>query len=149
MNIETKNLGNLELEDDKIITFEEGIPGFEHLTRFILLEEKDSKFFYLQSIEEKEVCFVIVDPYVFVKDYAPIIKESYFEKLGGGDDSQFVLYTTVCLKKPIGESTLNLAGPLLIHMGTRLGIQVITEEKMYATKHRLVDLIEEKKRGNE
>ena len=138
----------LQVKEEKVVIFNEGIPGFENLTKYILLEEENSKFLYLQSLEDENICFVVVDPYVFKEDYAPIISESYFEKLGGGEDSEFVIYAIVCIKKPIGESTLNLAGPLLIHVKNRLGIQVVTEEKTYRTKHTLNELVTERSKNN-
>ncbi len=145
MRIDTYMFGTIEIKEDKIITFNEGLPGFEELKKFGIIETEDKgPFKHLQSLEDGNICFVIVDPYFFKKDYAPIINESYFEKLGGGEDADFVVYSTVCLKSPLEESTLNLAGPILVHVNSRLGVQVITEEKMYKTKHKLIDLIEER-----
>lgn len=145
MKIDTLMFGAIEIKDDKVITFKDGLPGFEELRKFGIIESEDQEpFKHLQSLEDGNVCFAITDPYFFKKDYAPIINESYFEKLGGGEDTDFAIYSTVCLKTPLEESTLNLAGPILIHINNRLGLQVITEEKMYKTKHKLVDLIKER-----
>ncbi|MBE6024129.1 MAG: flagellar assembly protein FliW [Cellulosilyticum sp.] len=140
MKMNTRNFGEIEINKDKIITFKEGIPGFEELHQFIFMDSQNPTFHYLQSIENGDICFVIVNPYELKQDYAPIINEEYFEKLGGGSDKQFALYSIVCLKNPIEESTVNLAGPLVIHIENKLGIQVVTEEKMYSTRHKLVDL---------
>lgn len=148
MQIDTRNFGNIEVLEEKIIYFKEGLPGFEKLKQFILLEEGESPFHYLQAIEDKDICFVIADPYYFRKDYAPVINESYFKKLGEGDNEAFALYAITCLKEPMQESTLNLAGPLLIHVENKLGVQVITEDKIYTTKHKLIDLMQERGTGN-
>ena len=145
MNIKTRNFGEIEVQEDKIIMFKEGLPGFEELHKFIFLESENKLFFYLQSIEDKDISFVIINPYQYKKDYAPIINEEYFEKLGGGNDEEFALYNIVCLRNPMSESTVNLAGPLVIHIEKRLGIQVVTEQKMYSHKHNLVSLIKEGK----
>ena len=145
MKTNTKQFGDIEIQEDKIITFKEGIPGFEDLKRFILMEEKDSIFHALQSIEDEEICFIITDPYYFKKDYAPTIRESYFNKLGRGDNDAFSLYAIVTLKDQVENSTLNLAGPLLIHIENRQGVQVIIEDAGYTTKHKIVDLINERR----
>lgn len=145
MKTNTKNLEVIKYKEEKVITFQEGIPGFEDLTKFILLEDKETEvFLYLQSVEDKNICFVITDPYAFKPNYAPIINESYFEKLGGGDNEDFALYVVTCIKEVIQESTVNLAGPILIHTKNMKGIQVITEDKTYQTKHRIIDLLEER-----
>ena len=143
MKIKTRNFGEIHVDQEKIILFKEGIPGFEELHQFIFMDSQDKVFHYLQSIENGDICFVIVNPYDLKKDYAPIISEEYFEKLGGGEDDQFALYSIVCLKDPIQESTVNLAGPLVIHINHKLGIQVVTEEKMYSTRHKLTTLLKE------
>lgn len=145
VKVNTKNFGEMEIEEDKIITFLEGLPGFEMLHRFAFVEDKNEGFNYLQSIEDGGTCFIIIDPYEFKEDYAPIISEEYFEKLGGGNSEEFVLYTIVCLRKPIEKSTVNLAGPLVIHLERKLGVQVVTEEKMYTTKENLLEILNERK----
>lgn len=143
MSVKTRNFGDIQIDEDKVIVFKEGIPGFEELHKFILIDSQDEVFHYLQSIENGDICFVIINPYDLKKDYAPIISEEYFSKLGGGPSEQFALYSIVCLKNPIQDSTVNLAGPLVINIENKLGIQVVTEEKMYSTRHKLITLAEE------
>lgn len=141
MRLNTANFGTLEVGEDKFIIFKDGIPGFKELKKYILIESENGKFQYLQSVEDSNVCFTMINPYSIKEDYAPVISESYFEKLGGGKSQEFTLYAVVCLKKPIEESTVNLAGPLLIHVDRRVGVQVITEDKHYTTRHNLLELI--------
>lgn len=145
MKVKTRNFGEIEIDKDKIIMFNEGVPGFEELHQFIFLDSQNQMFHYLQSIEDGNICFVILNPYEYKEDYAPIISGEYFEKLGGGEDKQFALYSIVCLREPIEESTVNLAGPVVIHIDNKLGIQVVTEEKIYSHRHNLVTLIKEGK----
>ena len=133
-----------EINNNQVITFKEGIPGFEDLTKFILLEEEEGVFLYLQSIENKNIAFPILDPYLIKEDYAPNINESYFEKLGGGKTEEFTLFTIATIKSNVGESTINLQAPLLIHTDRRIGVQAIVEDKIYMTRHKIADLIKER-----
>ena len=145
MKIDTLIFGSIEINEDKVITFNDGLPGFESLKQFTIIEVEETKpFKHLQSLESKGICFTIIDPYFLKEDYAPIINESYFEKLGGGIDIEFVVYSIVTLKTSIEESTVNLAGPLLIHVENKIGVQVITEDLTYTTKHKLAELIKER-----
>ena len=141
MKIETRFFGKQEILDDKIIYFEEGIPGFESLHKFAYIDSEEGPFNYLQSIEQKEVCFIIADPHEIMPDYAPTINESYFEKLGGGENEDFGMFGVVVLKKEFKESTINLAGPILINKKTKKAVQVITEEKKYTTKYKFAECI--------
>lgn len=142
MKLVTKEFGEIEVLPEKIITFEEGLPGFEMLHRFILINSEEGIFNYLQSIDDADIRFVITDPYQFSESYAPVINESYFEKLGGGDDEEFAVFSVVCLRDPIEESTINLAGPILIQLEYMKGIQVITEDKKYSARYKLINLVD-------
>lgn len=133
-----------KISDNQVITFKEGIPGFEELTQFILVETEDGVFLHLQSIQDKNIAFPILDPYLIKKDYAPNINESYFEKLGGGKTEEFTLFTIATIRANIEESTLNLQAPLLIHVDRRIGVQAIVEDKIYKTRHKISDLIRER-----
>lgn len=138
MKFKTRCFGELEVEETKIIHFEEGLPGFEYLHNFVFIDSEDGVFNYLQSLEEQMICFVVIDPYMIEPNYAPVIHENYFTKLGGGTNEDFVLLAIVCLKDKMEESTLNLAGPLLIHTDTKKAVQVVCEDRKYTTKHKLL-----------
>lgn len=138
MKLTTRNFGEIEVLEEKLIIFEEGLPGFEALHKFVMIESEEGVFHYLQSVEDTNVCFVITDPYAFFESYAPTISEKYFEKLGGGEDDDFAIYAVVCIKDPLSESTINLAGPLLIQTEYKKAIQVITEDKQYSPRQKLI-----------
>ncbi|WP_069998877.1 flagellar assembly protein FliW [Cellulosilyticum sp. I15G10I2] len=141
MLLKTAQFGEIEINENKKIIFKEGIPGFETLKEYILLEDEDieSPFKYLQSAQQEDVCFVILNPYMFNINYTPTIKEEYFEKLGGGKDEDFFIFVITTVGKTLEETTVNLMAPLLIHQETRLGLQVIVEEDAYTTKHPILD----------
>lgn len=143
MVLNTRQFGEIDFDEKKQIVFQEGIPGFELLKKFIVIEDKDenSPFSYLQSTEDGDVAFVVTDPYCLKEKYEPQIQEIYFEKLGGGEDADFVLLAIITIPKSIKDSTINLKAPLLIQLEKREGIQVILEDKRYQTKHRLMELM--------
>lgn len=144
MKLQTRNFGEIEIDENKKIVFKEGLPGLEALREFILIEDNESSFCYLQSIEKGEIAFTIIDPLVIKSDYAPYIKECYFEKLGGGQTQEFTMYSIVTLRNPIEETTVNLQAPLLIHTDKRIGVQAIVEDKNYKVRHKLAQLIGER-----
>ena len=125
---------------EKSIIFPEGIPGFEQLREFELIKAP-GPFCYLQSVEEPVICFTLLDPSQLPIQYAPNIPETYFEKIGKGEDKEYVVYAVTTVKETISDCTVNLAGPILIHIENRQGIQVVTENTQYQVRHRLEDLI--------
>jgi flagellar assembly factor FliW len=70
MKIETKFFGEIEIDKNSILNFEHGIPGFEDLNKFILLDIKDNETLKcLQSIEETQICLLMISPWKYFKDY--------------------------------------------------------------------------------
>lgn len=143
MQLRTRQFGEITIEPSKQIIFPEGLPGFETLRQFILLEDEEegSLFSYLQSVEQGEVSFILMNPYQIMPEYNPIIKEAYFEKLGGGTSEEFALLSMVTIPQQVAHTTLNLQAPLLFHIEKRRGIQVILEKSPYKTKHLMLELM--------
>ena len=82
MNIQTKFLGEVDIQEQSIITFPEGIPGFQEEKQFVLIPLNDvSPFRVLQSIHTKKVGFMVATPYAFKKEYAFDLQQSDVEKL--------------------------------------------------------------------
>ncbi len=147
MLIHTRIFGDIEIDPAKKIIFKKGLLGFEDLKEYILIEdaEEGSPFAYLQSIENPEICFTVANPYVFIPEYAPDVKEEYIERLGGGTAEDFSVLVVVSIPTGFHDATINLVGPLVIHNGTRLGEQVILENTSYTTRHLITELLLERR----
>lgn len=144
MELQTKNFGMIEVDEAKKITFEKGIPGFNTLHEYIIIEEENSVFAYLQSIEDGNTSFIITNPFNFKEDYSASIKEEYLQQLGGDKKEDYSIFVTVSVFGAIESATLNLVAPIIIHNGTKKGMQVILENTSYTTKHNIVELLEKK-----
>ena len=132
--------------DIKKILFKEGIPGFEDLKEFIILEDEGREFYYLQSVEQPVICFAIVDPFLLKPDYAPDINKSYFERLGVEEGDTVATFVIATMRENMEESTVNLQAPLIICIEKRIGIQAILEDKTYHARHKVLELIKERGR---
>ena len=126
--------------EEKIITFRDGIPGIENLHFFLLVAEGDGVFYSLQSIEEPSIELPLMAPAAILSEYTPHIPKHYFDRLGGGEDSEFTLFIITRIMTPVEKSTLNLQAPILIHIDRRVGIQAITDDVMYKTRHTIEEL---------
>ena len=88
MDIETTRFGRLSVEDERIITFPNGLLGFPDHTRFALIQTgEENYFFWLQSVDEPNLAFVVTDPSIVFKDYEVPIKD---ETQGIGDSTAFL-----------------------------------------------------------
>jgi flagellar assembly factor FliW len=137
MEVRTTRFGVVEIAEDRVITMPKGLLGFPRATRFCLLEPgEDACFFWLQSMDEPSLAFVVTDPSLFVQDYSVPIRPEQVADLGLGtlDDAQVF----VIVNKVDQQLTGNLQGPLVINTRTRAGEQLVLAEKRWTTRHPLV-----------
>ena len=67
MLINTKFLGNIEIEETNVIRFENGLPGFNTLHEFVLLPvEGNEDLSYMQSVQDAGICFVMISPFLII-----------------------------------------------------------------------------------
>lgn len=127
--------GQIEYDAASVITFPEGLLGFEALRDFVVIPSKnDGPLFWIQSVEDPQVAFVVTDPTNFFPEYRLVPDEQVIDALGA-DEEVFVL-SIVSVKKG-GEITLNLKAPLFLAQGSKKAAQVILEKTEYSTQHSL------------
>ncbi|QNG60256.1 flagellar assembly protein FliW [Bacillus sp. PAMC26568] len=136
MNIQTKYHGELDIKEEQVITFEQGIPGFLEEKSFVLLTlDEETSFFILQSIQTAGIAFVVTSPFIFFKDYEFDLDESSKERLYIHSEQDVEVYVILTVKEPFNESTANLQGPIILNRKTKLGKQLILNQTNYTTKH--------------
>ncbi|WP_448376316.1 flagellar assembly protein FliW [Fervidobacterium sp.] len=128
-------LGEFEINDDEIITFPKGIPGFEELKKFIVLSLPETDpIKWLVSLDDESVAFPIIDPWLVLEDYEVDLSNQDLELLQVQDPSDIVVLSivTIPIDKP-QEATVNLKAPIVINIKKGRGLQVILEK--YELKH--------------
>lgn len=153
MIVNTKLFGKIDLDEDKIITFEQGMIGFEELKKFAILydlEKGDKRTVsWLQSIDAPEVAFPIVDPFLIKQDYNPEINDDDLSVLGKFNEEDLSVLVTLAVPKEIEKMSCNLRAPLIINTDTRKGAQIIAENTEYPVKYYIYDIMMEKKQQKE
>jgi flagellar assembly factor FliW len=148
VEIKTKFNGNVSIDKDKIIRFEQGLPGFEVEKEFYILPlEGGADFFVLQSVETPLLAFVMIDPFLYFKDYAVKISDDVKELLEIQDTNEVVIFSLLTIKEELKSVTANLQGPIVINDRLKRGKQVILVDSDYQTKHELF-LFKEQKEGS-
>ncbi|QGU00431.1 hypothetical protein SYNTR_1837 [Candidatus Syntrophocurvum alkaliphilum] len=138
MKINSPILGQIEIEEKNLITFESGIPGFEDQTQFALIPMDDnSPFFYLQAIRNPELCLILTDPFSFFSDYKVKLDDEHLEKLEVKKDETPIIavYCILTIPEDFKKSTANLLAPIAINHKTKKGLQFVSEKSEYTTKH--------------
>ena len=137
MKLHARSFGEIEINEEDILTFPEGIPGFEDLKKYIIINNPDEEnpFDWLQSVDNGDLAFVIINPFFIKPDYDIVIPQSALEKLKIKDESDVVLYSIVVVPEKLEDMTVNLTGPIVINVREKLGKQIILDDKRYTTKH--------------
>lgn len=151
MQIQSSRFGWLSVEDDRVLTFPRGLLGFPDHARFALIRSGTTGggagegFFWLQSVDDAALAFVVTDPALFFKDYAVPVRDDAAADLGlTGTDAAGraagVQVFAICNK--VGDwLTGNLLGPIVANPATRLATQVVLTEKKWTTRQPLMRLV--------
>ncbi|MBF0108993.1 MAG: flagellar assembly protein FliW [Magnetococcales bacterium] len=130
MEIHGTRFGVLEFEENEIITIEDGLLGFPLSKRFLLFPYgQDSSFFWLQSVDEPEIAFIVVNPFDFFADLEFSIQDEDTRTLGLSRSEDVEVFSLVTI--PEGrpeEMRTNLAGPVVVNTGNRRGKQILIKE---------------------
>ena len=138
--MKTKYFGQVDFTDDEKIIFENGIFGFEDQKDFVLInfEEDSDTMVNLQSLEDENISFILMNPFYLREDYQAGLSKQEMETLALEEDSKGVLFYVVCVvKEDIADSTVNLRCPIAINPDAKKGIQVILDNPAYSFKHAL------------
>ena len=137
MILNTKNFGEVEVGEQDVLEFEYGIPGFENMTQFVILGKADdeSPFFWLQSVQNSNLAFVIMNPRDLVPDYEAEIDMFTANVLKIKDENAALIYAIVTVPEDISKISINLKAPIVINAKNNRGCQVVLENEKYRFKH--------------
>ncbi|MBB3130891.1 flagellar assembly factor FliW [Paenibacillus rhizosphaerae] len=139
MVIETLSWGSLNISNNRVYKFPRGVPGFENETQFALIDGEEGPFYYLQSVKNKMVSFLLVDPFLFYPDYEFDLPDHETEELGIKDE--VLIRCIVTVREPWDTSTINLLAPVVLNPKNLIGRQIVLNRANYRTKHGLLDFL--------
>jgi flagellar assembly factor FliW len=151
MKLATRIFGEVEIEDNKIISFPNGIIGFPDLKKVTLMhdeEQESGSIKWLQSIDEPGFAMPVMDPLVVCPDYSPEIDRTKIEEVGELDDEDILVLVTVTVPHDLEKMTVNLMGPFVINVKEMKGVQSIVENDNYPVKFPIYDILKKNKEAN-
>ena len=137
----------LSCEYEGTVSFEEGLFGFEKYKRFlpIPVEEDSDAVLTLLSMEDKDLAFIIMNPFLLDADYHPEVEAEELRSLGEAADTEYSWYVICTAHQPAEESTVNMKCPIVVNVRTRKAKQIILRNEGYTFRHRLGDLTQKEK----
>lgn len=131
MQIRTNLMGveeTLEISEQQIYAFDPGLGGFDSLRRYALIGEVDSPIEWLQSLEDPDVSFALIGPFLFRPDYVFELPDRDAEALGMQEPSEALVRCILTLNEDAEKITANLLAPLVLCRRTHLARQVILQD---------------------
>jgi flagellar assembly factor FliW len=141
MLIETKTMGQVEVSDEQLIKLPSGLFGFADYHDFALIDCHIKPLIWMQSLEDKDLAFLLLDPFIVCPDYEADIDDSELSKLGIQDPADVLLLSIVTVPNDGSPVTANLRGPMVINKKSHEGMQVILDDKKWPIKFEVAGTI--------
>ncbi|MDR0502418.1 MAG: flagellar assembly protein FliW [Treponema sp.] len=137
MQIDTKAFGLIEADEKQKVIFHEGLYGFDNFKEYCLLDA-EHPFYWLQSTEEKEIAFILINPFVFRPDYELNISNEELLEIGVKEPEKAMIFTIVTIPPDGSPMTANLQGPLVINRDNMTGKQAVLSDIRWKTRHDII-----------
>ena len=151
MKITTKIFGEIDIAEEKIITFVNGIIGFPDLKKFTLIynEEKGTGagIRWMQSMDEPNFAIPVMDPLVVMDTYNPMVDDEIFKGIGELTPDNTLVLVSTTIPTDITQMSVNLQGPYIINVDERKACQVIVDNDEYPVKYYIYDILKARKDG--
>ena len=135
MRITTSRFGAIDLTEEDLIHFPEGLLGFNDLRNFVLLDDPNDEIFaWLQSCENGQIAFPVLEPELFVSNYKPTLSKSDFEVLQMVATDPMRYFAIVTIPQDPTQMTANLKAPLVINLKKRTGRQCVLQDNNLAIR---------------
>ncbi len=151
MRVTTKIFGEIDIADDKIITFPNGIIGFPDMTLFALIHDEErgnqAGIRWMQSMQEPGFAMPVLDPLYVKPDYNPQVEDELLKSIGELSAEDLLVLVTVTVPSDLTKMSVNLKGPMIINAAERKACQVIVENGDYPVKFPIYDVLNARKAG--
>ncbi len=140
MKVSTTRFGDISIDESRIVEMKEGMLGFEHLKRYVLLtQEKETPFLWFQSVDDGSLAFVVIHAFVAMPDYEPVIPDEDVRllEIASTGPEDVVVLSTVTIRSDPFRVTANLRAPIVINAKKRLAKQVVLMEDDYPVQYSL------------
>lgn len=138
MKVKTTRFGELEVNPNDIITFSEGLLGFENLRKYFVVDPGDSTLIlWLQSTEDEKIAFPVIEPKIFKPDYIAKLMPADLNGLELDSLQTAKLYAILTIPANVTEMSANLKAPVVINSHKKVGKQIVLQDSKLSVKHEM------------
>jgi flagellar assembly factor FliW len=136
--IKTGRFGQLGVGDDETISMPQGILGFPEYKRFCIVDPgDDTLIMWLQSLDNPDIAFPILEPKIFRIDYVARLSALELRELKLENINQSAVFSILTIPADVTQMTANLKAPLVINLKGQIAKQVVLQENEYSIKHEM------------
>lgn len=148
MKIPTAHFGEVEIDENKILTFDKGLPGLEEDKRYALLSNEDSRpVSWLQSLDHPEISLPVMDPFLICPDYSFDISPDYVDTLDVEQIKDVYVLSILVIPQNVNAMTINLSAPIIINVKNSKGCQIILDDRKYRVRVPVSELLGKSGKG--
>jgi flagellar assembly factor FliW len=145
MVVQTSRFGQVEVQASDVLFFPEGLLGFSELRYFVLLEDpQDEIFVWLQSTENAQIAFPVLEPEFFVTNYKLNLAKNDIESLGLKVQEKVRAFSIITIPEDAKQMTANLKAPIVIHVPSRMSRQCVLQDNNLAIREPIFSLLQQR-----
>lgn len=130
--------GEMEISPDDVIHFEQGLPGFDDVKDYVLINhDEQGMIMTMQTVDGEVPQFVVLDPYAIVEKYEPKLPAYADDLFGGKNINELHFLVIAVVKENYLDTVVNLKSPIVIDPSTRNAAQIILENTDYSLQHKV------------
>ena len=138
MKINTTRFGELQVNNEDIINFSEGVLGFENLSKFFVVDPGDSTLIlWLQSIEDSSIAFPIIEPKIFKPEYVAKLLPADMNNVKLENASDAKIYSILTIPSDITTMSANLKAPIVINNEKKIARQIVLQDNKLSVKYEM------------
>ena len=142
MHISSTRFGEIEVRDDALLEFPDGLIGLPGSGYALIARNPASPFLWLHSTEHADVAVPVTSPWLFFPEYEVKVSDADAARIGLASADQASILCVVRATPVPAETTINLVSPIVVHTAERLGRQIINDAHGYAVRHPLFGEVE-------
>lgn len=140
VTVQTQIAGPREVEASSILRFVTPLLGFDQLERFITFQTQEGPLHWLQSVEDPQVAFCLLEPFAAGMDVDMEINAADAIDIGSVNEAEIEVYTVLVLEKDPAKIRTNLRAPILVCRRTGLAKQLVLSNAKLPIQFHLADL---------
>jgi len=117
LTIESSRFGTVEIAQDSVVEFPDGLIGLGGSRYALLTRDPESPFLWLQSLDDPAVALPVTNPLRFFAGYTVELTDEDADRLGLDASVTADVYVTVTATRELSDFTANLRAPILIRSG--------------------------------